>query len=117
MVFSLILSVKITSRPKYYSVGFTVEGLTSCFPLLIQEDAADEVAGHIANFVTSLPATVRKVQEEPIPERVQKLLDEAEQSGHHGHVHGHGHEDHSHNVHGAGAGYPDPYGLGHGHGW
>ncbi|KAL6146591.1 hypothetical protein ACLB2K_057269 [Fragaria x ananassa] len=82
-----------------------------------QEDAADEVAGHIANFVTSLPATVRKVQEEPIPERVQKLLDEAEQSGHHGHVHGHGHEDHSHNVHGAGAGYPDPYGLGHGHGW
>ncbi|PRQ42196.1 putative alpha/Beta hydrolase [Rosa chinensis] len=83
-----------------------------------QEDAADEVAGHIANFVTSLPATVRKVAEEPIPEHIQTLLDEAEQTGH-GHLHGHaGHEEHSHgHVHGAGAGYPDPYGLGHGHGW
>ncbi|XP_050382044.1 protein AUXIN RESPONSE 4 [Argentina anserina] len=85
-----------------------------------QEDAADEVAGHIANFVSSLPATVRKVHEEPIPEHVQKMLDEAEQSGNHGHVHVHGHaghEEHNHNVHGAGAGYPDAYGLGHGHGW
>lgn len=85
-----------------------------------QEDAADEIAGHIANFVSSLPATVRKVEEEPIPEHIKKMLDEAEHAGH-VHVHGHaGHDDHSHgHVHGAGAGagYPDPYGLGHGHGW
>lgn len=85
-----------------------------------QEDAADEIAGHIANFVSSLPATVRKVEEEPIPKHIKKMLDEAEHAGH-VHVHGHaGHDDHSHgHVHGAGAGagYPDPYGLGHGHGW
>ncbi|XP_048424504.1 protein AUXIN RESPONSE 4-like [Pyrus x bretschneideri] len=77
-----------------------------------QEDAADEVAENISYFVSSLPATVRKVEEEPIPEHIQKMLDEAKISNHHHHDHGDGHDHH----HSHGASYPDAYGLGHGHG-
>lgn len=78
----------------------------------MQEDAADEVAENISYFVSSLPATVRKVEEEPIPEHIQKMLDEAKCSDHHHHDHGDGHDHH----HSHGASYPDAYGLGHGHG-
>ncbi|TQD79788.1 hypothetical protein C1H46_034651 [Malus baccata] len=77
-----------------------------------QEDAADEVAENISYFVSSLPATVRKVEEEPIPEHIQKMLDEAKSSDHHHHDHGDGHDHH----HSHGASYPDAYGLGHSHG-
>lgn len=78
----------------------------------MQEDAADEVAENISYFVSSLPATVRKVEEEPIPEHIQKMLDEAKSSDHQHHDHGGGH-DHRNSD---GASYPDGYGLGHGHG-
>ncbi|KAI4301789.1 hypothetical protein L6164_035034 [Bauhinia variegata] len=83
-----------------------------------QEDAGVELAEKISQFVSSLPESVRKVEEEePIPEHIQKMLDEAKRRDdnhdhhhHHGHGHGHGH-DHDHD-HGAG-GYMDAYGLGH----
>uniref|UniRef100_A0A803R5D7 AB hydrolase-1 domain-containing protein n=1 Tax=Cannabis sativa TaxID=3483 RepID=A0A803R5D7_CANSA len=88
-----------------------------------QEDAAYKVAQSIVQFVSSLPPTVRKIEEEPIPEHIQKLLDEAKNNGdhHHHHHHGHGEHDHHHGRHGHEAGYIDAYGLGgqgHGaHGW
>ncbi|KAE8686636.1 Protein AUXIN RESPONSE 4 [Hibiscus syriacus] len=75
-----------------------------------QESIAGEVAENVAQFVTSLPKTVRQVEEEPIPEHIQKMFDEAKDSDrhhHHHHHHGHGH-DHDH-----AAGFMDAYGLGH----
>uniref|UniRef100_A0A803R5D8 Uncharacterized protein n=1 Tax=Cannabis sativa TaxID=3483 RepID=A0A803R5D8_CANSA len=87
------------------------------------QDAAYKVAQSIVQFVSSLPPTVRKIEEEPIPEHIQKLLDEAKNNGdhHHHHHHGHGEHDHHHGRHGHEAGYIDAYGLGgqgHGaHGW
>ncbi|PON59858.1 Alpha/beta hydrolase fold [Trema orientale] len=85
-----------------------------------QEDAADQVAQSIIQFVSSLPPTVRKMEEEPIPEHIQRMLDEAKNNGgdHHHHHHGHGGHDHHHGSHGHvhEAGYVDAYGLGHGHG-
>lgn len=83
-----------------------------------QEDAADELAESIVRFVSSLPKSVRKVEEEPIPEHIQKMLDEAKSSDHHHHHHhdhGHGHDGHDHHD-GHGADYMGAYGLGHGHG-
>ncbi|BAT88076.1 hypothetical protein VIGAN_05151600 [Vigna angularis var. angularis] len=62
-----------------------------------QEDAAVEIADKISQFVLSLPKSVRKVEEESIPEHIQKVLDEAKNSGHdhhHHHSHGHGHDHH-----------------------
>ena len=57
---------------------------------------------------------MRKVEEEPIPEHIQKMLDEAKNSDHH-HHHGHGgHEHHDDHAHVHGAGYMDAYGLGQG---
>lgn len=61
----------------------------------------------------SLPKPHREVEEEPIPEHIQIMLNEAKsgkQHDHHGH--GHDHDEHSH-AH-AHAGYADAYGLGHG---
>lgn len=74
-----------------------------------QEDAADELAENILRFVSSLPKSVRQVEEEPVPEHIQKMLDEAQGGDHHHHDHGaHGHaHDHS-------DGYMNAYGLGHG---
>ncbi|MBA0874882.1 hypothetical protein Goshw_023469 [Gossypium schwendimanii] len=71
---------------------------------------AGEVAENVAEFVSSLPKTVRQVEEEPIPEHVQKMFDEVKDTDHHhhhhhGHAHGHDH-DHA-------AGFMDAYGLGH----
>ena len=82
-----------------------------------QENAADELAENIVKFVSSLPKSARRVEEEPIPEHVQKMLDEAKDSHHHHHGHGgHGnHDGHTH-AHTHGAGYMDAYGLGHGWG-
>ena len=61
---------------------------------------------------------MRKVEEEPIPEHIQKMLDEAKNSDHHHHHHHHhshgGHEHHDDHAHVHGAGYMDAYGLGQG---
>ncbi|CAJ1960858.1 unnamed protein product [Sphenostylis stenocarpa] len=87
-----------------------------------QEDAAVEIADKISQFVLSLPKSGRKVEQESIPEHIQKMLDEAKSSGHdhhhhHSHDHGHGH-DHYDDAHIHGANYMDAYGLGDGpHGW
>ncbi|OVA05474.1 hypothetical protein BVC80_441g249 [Macleaya cordata] len=85
-----------------------------------QEDAADEVTETITQFVSSLPKSVKKVEEEPVPEHIKKLFDEADGSDHHHHHHHHhdhhvpGGHDH-HMGHGQ-PGYMDAYGLGHGWG-
>ncbi|KFK35601.1 hypothetical protein AALP_AA4G012400 [Arabis alpina] len=62
-----------------------------------QESKSGELAEYIADFVSLLPRSIRQVVEEPIPEKVQKLLEDAKASGDHQHVH---------------AGYTDAYGLG-----
>ncbi|XP_065853318.1 protein AUXIN RESPONSE 4 [Euphorbia lathyris] len=87
-----------------------------------QEDGADELGENIVKFVSSLPKSDRKNEEEPIPDHIQKLLDEAKAGEHHhghghghGHSHGHGHDGHDHHhIHSPG--YMDAYGLGHGWG-
>ncbi|XP_057722777.1 protein AUXIN RESPONSE 4 [Arachis stenosperma] len=82
-----------------------------------QEDAPDEIAEKISEFILSLPKSVRKVEEEPIPEHIQKMFDEAK-SGDHDHIHHHHHHhDHDHHIdaHVHGAEYMDAYGLGEGH--
>lgn len=85
-----------------------------------QDDTSSEIGGYITSFVSSLPKTHRKRDEEPLPDHIQKMLDEAKSGDHHHHHHGHGsyshHDGHDHG-HGAHAGYMDAYGLGHGHGW
>lgn len=81
-----------------------------------QDDGANQLAEDIAQFVTSLPKSVRKVEEEPIPDHIQKMLDEAKSGDHH-HQHHHVHGSHDHHVghdHVHAAGYMDAYGLGHG---
>ncbi|KAE9593683.1 hypothetical protein Lal_00036344 [Lupinus albus] len=86
-----------------------------------QEDAPDEIAEKISHFVLSLPKSIRKVEQEAIPDHIQKMLDEAKSSDHN-HDHGHGH-DHGHDHRGdANIHEPDylnAYGLGQGghHGW
>lgn len=83
---------------------------------------AVEIAEKISQFVLLLPKTVRKVEQEPIPDHIQKMLDEAKANGHDhlhhdGHGHGHGHDHHG-EAHIHGANYMDAYGLGQGpHGW
>ncbi|KAK6233122.1 hypothetical protein SCA6_003195 [Theobroma cacao] len=83
-----------------------------------QGDAAGELAENVAQFVSSLPKTVRQVEEEPIPEHIQKMFDEAKDTDHHHHHHhhgqghGHGHSAHGHD-HAHAAGFMDAYGLGH----
>lgn len=84
-----------------------------------QEDVAVEIAEKISQFVLSLPKTVRKVEQEPIPDHIQEMFDEAKSNGHdhdhlHHHSHGHGHDHHG-DAHDHGAGYMDAYGLGHSH--
>lgn len=60
----------------------------------------------------SLPKAQRQAEEEPMPEHIQKMLNEAKGNVQHDpHHHHHGHDrqdDHAH------AGYADAYGLGHG---
>ncbi|KAK9291398.1 hypothetical protein L1049_019345 [Liquidambar formosana] len=82
-----------------------------------QEDAADELSENIVQFVSSLPKYVRQVEEEPVPEHIQKMFDEAKGSNHeHDHHHHHGHDGHDHHGHAHGDGFMDAYGLGHGWG-
>lgn len=68
--------------------------------------------------MSSLPKSVRQVEEEPIPEHIQKMFDEAKDNDHHHHHH-HGHSGHDHHDghdHVHAPGYMDAYGLGHGWG-
>ncbi|KAJ4955533.1 hypothetical protein NE237_012316 [Protea cynaroides] len=87
-----------------------------------QEDAADEIAESIAQFVFSLPKSVRHVNKEPLPDHIQKMFDEVNDGAHeiHHHDHSHGDHGHHHQHHGSHehmhAGYMDAYGLGHGWG-
>lgn len=71
--------------------------------LMIQESKSGELADYITDFVSLLPRSIRRVAEESIPEKVQKLLEEAKAGGDHQDGHGHAH-----------AGYTDAYGLGEG---
>ncbi|CAH8319990.1 unnamed protein product [Eruca vesicaria subsp. sativa] len=70
-----------------------------------QESKSSELTDYIANFVSALPRSIIRVSEGPIPEKVQKILDEAKAGGDNDHHHGH---EHAH------AGYTDAYGLGEG---
>ncbi|KAK7397206.1 hypothetical protein VNO78_18373 [Psophocarpus tetragonolobus] len=87
-----------------------------------QEDVAVELAEKISQFVLSLPKSVRKVEQESIPEHIQKMFDEAKDNGqdhhhHHSHGHGDGHDQYG-DAHIHAPNYMDAYGLGHGaHGW
>ncbi|KAK1267001.1 Protein AUXIN RESPONSE 4 [Acorus gramineus] len=77
-----------------------------------QEDAAEEIAQKISEFVLSLPRTINRVKEEPIPEHIQKVFEETS-SDHHNH---HRHHHHGGHDHGQMDGYMNAYGLGHGWG-
>lgn len=81
---------------------------------LSQEDAADEIAEKIAQFLSKLPKSMRKIKEEPLPEHIQKMFDEAADTYHHHHHGHHHHHDHGSHDHAHTAGYMDAYGLGHG---
>ncbi|GFZ02960.1 alpha/beta-Hydrolases superfamily protein [Actinidia rufa] len=83
-----------------------------------QDDSADEIAQSIFQFLSKLPKSVRQSEEEPIPEHIQKMFDEAKgrdhhHHDHHGHEHDHGVHEHDHG-HAHTAGYMDAYGLGQG---
>ncbi|XP_008801701.1 protein AUXIN RESPONSE 4 [Phoenix dactylifera] len=73
-----------------------------------QEDAAEEISEMIVQFVSSLPKSVKQKKEEPLPEHIQMMFDEASEGHHHHHHHGHG-QEHA-------TGYFDMYGLGQGWG-
>ncbi|KAF3529710.1 hypothetical protein DY000_02040861 [Brassica cretica] len=64
-----------------------------------QESKSSELTGYITDFVSAFPISFKRVSEEPIPEKVQKILDEAKAGGDHDHAH---------------TGYTDAYGLGEG---
>ncbi|KAK6915575.1 Alpha/beta hydrolase fold-1 [Dillenia turbinata] len=88
-----------------------------------QEDSSDELAEKIAQFVSSLPRTIHEVKEEPLPEHIQRMFDEANAGDHHHHHHHHHHHqdhgEHNHydgHGHVSGSGYMDAYGLGGGWG-
>ncbi|KAJ8751912.1 hypothetical protein K2173_000658 [Erythroxylum novogranatense] len=82
-----------------------------------QEDAADELAERISHFVSSLPKSVRQVDEESIPEQIQKIVDETKENMNVNHQHHHHHHHHHHgHSHGHTADYMNAYGLGPGWG-
>lgn len=58
-----------------------------------QEDATEEISELIAKFVSSLPKSVRRIEEDTVPDHIQKMFDEASQVHHHyDHSHGQNHE-------------------------
>ncbi|XP_022743478.1 protein AUXIN RESPONSE 4-like [Durio zibethinus] len=88
-----------------------------------QEGVPGELAEIVAQFVSSLPKTVRQVEEQTIAAHIQKMFDEATDTDHtdsdsdsegdsDGHGHGHRHVAHGHD-HARAAGFMDAYGLGH----
>ncbi|KAF3625831.1 Protein AUXIN RESPONSE 4 [Capsicum annuum] len=79
-----------------------------------QEHNSEEIAESICQFVSSLPKSVKQTEEEPVPEHVQKMSDEAQSGDRHHHRHHHGHDSHGHGHEHAHAGYMDAYGLGQG---
>jgi len=87
----------------YLSWFFGFNSLKLVVVLIMQESKSGELADYISEFVSLLPKSIRRVAEEPIPEEVQKVLEEAKAGDDHDHHHGHGH---------AHAGYSDAYGLG-----
>lgn len=68
-----------------------------------QEDAAEEISGMIANFVSSLPKSVRQIEEDTVPDHIQKMFEEAKHQDHH-----HGQDQHH------GLGHMGMYDLDHG---
>uniref|UniRef100_A0A1D1YBD3 Protein AUXIN RESPONSE 4 n=1 Tax=Anthurium amnicola TaxID=1678845 RepID=A0A1D1YBD3_9ARAE len=72
-----------------------------------QEGASDEIVEKISEFVSSLPKSVKQIEQEPFPEHIQKMFDEDSESTDH-HHHGHNHDHH--------AGSLGAYGFGHGWG-
>ncbi|XP_027158855.1 protein AUXIN RESPONSE 4 [Coffea eugenioides] len=79
-----------------------------------QEHVSEEIAESIYEFISALPKSTRQSEEEPIPEHIQMMLDDAKSNDHHNHHHHHGHDGHDHGHGHAHAGYSDAYGLGHG---
>ncbi|KAK4802286.1 hypothetical protein SAY86_000489 [Trapa natans] len=84
-----------------------------------QEEVADELTEEIFKLVSSLPKSVRQVDDENTPNHLQKMFNEARSDDdHHQHHHGHSveghHHDHGHAHVGGAGGYTDAYGLGHG---
>lgn len=73
-----------------------------------QEDAAEEISELIANFVSSLPKSIRRMEEDPAPDRTEKRFQEASHQVHHGH---HDHYDGHGQSHGLD--YMGMDGLGH----
>lgn len=80
----------------------------------MQKNTADELAESIHHFIDRLPKPDKVTKkEEPVPEHIREMLDEATASvqhhgfGGHDRRHGHGHD------HGQEVGYPSGYGLGH----
>lgn len=79
--------------------------------MCVQDATADELAEHIREFVSRLPKPIKaSTKEEPVPDHIREMIDEAT-----GNVHHHGFSDHDHNGlgHGYGleVGYPTDYGL------
>lgn len=71
-----------------------------------QDDVADELAESISQFLSKLPKPTRQIEDEPIPEHIQKKFVETKDNGNHlhhdhdnGHIHFSGYMD-------------DAYGLG-----
>ncbi|XP_068653588.1 protein AUXIN RESPONSE 4-like [Aristolochia californica] len=82
-----------------------------------QEDAVDELAENISKFISSLPKSVRLSKQEPLPEHIQNMFNEASKDdGHHHHHDHHGIGGYGSNHHVHAGGYMDPYGLDHGWG-
>ncbi|KAL0921681.1 hypothetical protein M5K25_008778 [Dendrobium thyrsiflorum] len=69
-----------------------------------QEDAAEEISGMIADFVSSIPKSIKRIEEDTVPDHMQKMFEEASNQDHHHHGHD---QDY-------GLGYMGMYGLGHG---
>ncbi|KAL5712693.1 hypothetical protein ACHQM5_014838 [Ranunculus cassubicifolius] len=77
-----------------------------------QEDAPEEISETITRFVSLLPKTTRQVEEEPLPEHIQKMFDEAKTGDHLHNHHHHGHEHGGGHGHSSMPSYMDAYGLG-----
>ncbi|KAF3785659.1 AUXIN RESPONSE 4 protein [Nymphaea thermarum] len=74
-----------------------------------QEDEADSVAEAIAQFVLSLPKSVRRIEETELDSN-RKMMKKSNIHFHDGHENDH---DHDHYHHGHETSYPNDYGLGH----
>lgn len=78
-----------------------------------QEDVADELAGRIVQFVSSLPAITRQVEEDPQPKHTHQMFEEATMGDDHYHLSGRDQYDGLARGHGHAPGFMDAYGLSH----